>query len=206
VDDVLLWTKVAGLATAIFTAIAAGLKICEKLSLSRREKEGKSALERGALAATTLHLVMDQLHGHRALFLRAHNGGGPLDPARRTYTSAEMEARDRTVPKRILDWKDRPIDAQYMNLMQRVATEEVVTLKTKNLPKESILRGVYEADGVVGSIVFRLWNTDTDFFFVSVALTDESELGQLSPVKQEAVRSAKATFRKLLRDKEVLRV
>lgn len=201
--DAPLWTQVLGLATAILGTIAATSKVADRLLKVRREKGGQHALLRGALAATALHTIMDRMHAQRALLIRAHNGGGPLDPAKRTYSSAEMEARRQRIPKRIESWKDRPIDAHYIALLQRISTEDHVIVYTAKLPKDSILRGCHESDGVKASIYFRLWNTDRDFYFVGVDIDEESQVN-LTPTEMEGIRNARTALCGLLRDKRVI--
>lgn len=121
------------------------------------------------LEIRTEMLLQEAIDGsviERALILKLHNGGGKLYMGIPKYTTVLHERIVPDIRHSKPDFQYYPIDHEYMLLMQRILTEEVVVLITSEMPEEMLKRR-YEADGITVSVVFTISETDAGLYYGS---------------------------------------
>lgn len=107
---------------------------------------------------------------HRVLLLRSENGGGIPSPGKQVYVRCTAMSRVPGAPM-LKGWNDaRGVDGDYMQLLTRLFEHEEVWLETAALDEGSILRGIYEKDGVIGTLVLPIGPTHEAFYYLSVNL------------------------------------
>lgn len=104
----------------------------------------------------------------RVVMLRGFNDGGLPRPGEKYHIRAQ-EAWSRTDT----NFKDRynfdlPVDVAYTDMVKEVATKGFAVMTTATMV-DGMLRGFYENEGVVQSIVYRLHLNESRFLFMSVA-------------------------------------
>ena len=170
---------------------------------SKRRAQGALSFTLLSRAHSDLHQLMEAVGAHRALVLRAHNGGGPLSPAAHNYSSVMLEARDSELPRLLTTWVKQPVDEQYTHLLRKVVEQKLVVMEAAKMRTDSMLRALYLKHGVTHSAVMYLWNTETEMFYVSLAFKDLPEGWEMPEMYRESFRVAKTALVTRLHDKKL---
>lgn len=102
------------------------------------------------------------------------------------------------------DYQNLEVDSEYRDLLQRIATGQTAQVVTAELPKEAMLRRIYEAEGICGSQVFMICNTKKWVYYASMATMDASEITKSEKNKVELSKGKIKTifekYRKVIGD------
>lgn len=87
------------------------------------------------------------------------------------------------------DYQNIEADADYTLLLAALEQNEVKTVLTSKLPNNSVLRRIYEAEGVKYSCIFQLHKTKTYLYYASAATNDDiKEYNKATKNKVELTR------------------
>lgn len=205
-EDSKEWMSI--LVPVLVACVGAGglLPVLIKLFTSWRAQRNK---DKGAVtfslisrAYFILHTLMESTGSSRAVILRAHNGGGPLNPAAHTYSSVLMETRE-SLPRVLDTWVKQPLDGQYVELLVSILKDGSVELETASMGQDGLLRSLYLKHGVTHSVVVYLWNTDKELFYLSLNFTEKPEGWEFPETNNEDIRVARNSLITLLQDKKI---
>ena len=101
-----------------------------------------------------------------ALLLHAHNGGNQLYANGFNKSSVLEESPEFPEVAVLNNWKNRPIDRYYRNLLHEVETEIVVPIEYEKVAGD--LAAIYLMYSIKGALVFKIYNkTKASFFYAS---------------------------------------
>ena len=87
------------------------------------------------------------------------------------------------------DYKDIQADTDYALLLTALAQNEVKSIVTSKLDEDSILKRIYEAEGVKYSCIFQLHKTKDYLYYASAATSEEiKEYNKATKNKVELTR------------------
>lgn len=167
----------------------------------KRLRKSTSTFRLGFLVAASLHHARRSLGAHRAMVIEAHNGGDDISVSRPVYTSVRHQVTDDELPQ--IDWVGEPLDEDYWRLLRDVENsgDGFVYAQTSKLKTDSKLRSLYEAQGVVGAYVFRLFAEPESYWFCSMVVTGTSHT-PTPAITREVIRSARTELVRYLRDEK----
>jgi hypothetical protein len=120
-----------------------------------------------------MHKILEETKVQRFLVFKAHNGGGLIKPSTPLYVSVLHE--DYSTPfKSVKDtYQQVMIDGEYIRILDKVCQDKMVRIKTRNL-KSSLLKDIYEAEGVQYSEIYFLGQNRKNLYFTSTACAWEN--------------------------------
>lgn len=157
-------------------------KIYDWWQKKRKKKIYEETLKRFAIDTEKCERLIKYLtknnYADRVYIFRAHDSGGKPTLGKPYYiTVVDCSYAD---PKK--DKSDRyfdiNVDGEYRNMITKLIDEESTTLTTENM-SPSLLKDIYENEGVVQGKVFNLAITKTDFYFMSITWFQEPTKEQL---------------------------
>jgi hypothetical protein len=120
----------------------------------------------------TMNMVLRETSVERFLIFKAHNGGGIIKPTGELYVSTLYE--EFTEPFYAVKWKYQKleVDKEYVKMLLNLIQDKVLQCKTSDL-KDSMLKGLYENDGVVESKIYYLGQDKKAVYFCSCSTSTE---------------------------------
>lgn len=112
----------------------------------------------------------------RALVLRLTNGGGEPLPGRTYYATVVVSAVDETRKRHATDYNKIEVDETYISMIIRLRHEKRLQILTSALPVGSLLKSLYDSEGVKFSEVHYLASTLDATYYISFATYDETHL------------------------------
>lgn len=171
--------------------------------LEWKTRKARDTFEIGFQTNSVLAELRLKLQCHRCMILVAHNGGGNITAQKPVYTSVRYQVSDPVLPNVV--WRNEPPDDGYWRLLREIARLEEhrhLRIAPQALQEDSKLRALYESQGVRGAFVFPLFDTPSEFWYVSATFTEDFE-GVTESEASETIRSAKARLVRHLRDLRV---
>lgn len=102
-----------------------------------------------------LRTLIDETEVDRFLILRAWNGR--LSPK---WTTATLQVR--TEGQKIYNYVHFELDADYVSRMQQTISNGAIRFQVKDISGDSLIKDVYEAEGVVSSAWFHIASHSLD--------------------------------------------
>ncbi len=111
--------------------------------------------------------VVNETSAANGVLLHIHNSGGELTVGTVMYSSAIVEAPEDINVSVIDNWQKILVDSEYRQLIEQLHTRKSILMLVDKMP-ESLLKRTYESMGVVGSMVFEVYDkTDSSYLYVS---------------------------------------
>ena len=124
----------------------------------------------------------------RVLILKAENGGGVLHAGADLYASVIYEEMIDPFTSVMNKYHRVKIDHNYTEMLHDLVSRKSVTIITDQMPNSSLLRGLYEREGVAYSEVYYLTETSSVIYYISVATDEEGLRRILEPENDSSVR------------------
>ena len=85
----------------------------------------------------------------RAAFFKGHDSGNPLNGLNKLYSSVIAATSNNDISREFVNkWTRVRVDNEYIETIQDIFKNKIITIYTDNLPKGSILRNLYESEGI----------------------------------------------------------
>lgn len=133
--------------------IVALLAEIRKISQNRTNQRLQDVFEVAGDLQAALAACGVAVSATRVLLLEAHNGGKDLDPHGAMYSSVRYEWTKGQVGAVRARWQHVLLDTAYVGLLNHILRKGHQHVVAAELPDDSQLRGVYEANGIAQSMV-----------------------------------------------------
>lgn len=143
-----------------------------------------------------LHMLNSALDAPRALILKTENGGGIPQLGRALFSSVLYEAFTADSGSVRKGWQKEQIDEGYTGMLTDMVSKGIIVVKTASLP-DGQLKTLYEAYKVTHSIVALIALEERRMIYLSVNLTEKSDMMVEDPEVTEKVRSSVNRLRNL---------
>lgn len=146
--------------------------------------------------ADQLDRLAREVGGQRALLLKAHNGGQIPRASSTLKITIMAEAHAPSVQSVAGEYDARLLtDRGYLRMLSELDEVELMLLRTKDLPKRSMLRDEYEREGLSAAWICVVKRDPRRFFYLSVSSDRDFKD---SPTERAAVRACAAKLSRLL--------
>lgn len=186
---------IGGLLAAFYAFLKWLMPFIDRARQRRRteiRKELKAREQSLAKVATDGYRVnmeaLDELRrgteGERAVLIRLHNCGGPLDAVRFTQSSAELESTSDEAKKIAPSWRNEHVDLHYSQVVGSLLNDDApdwIELIRDELPESSILRRLYTRFGVARSVKWYVGGRKNAHYLIAL------HLGQNQPASFETL-------------------
>lgn len=195
----------SGVAIALISAGAAmGVALINKFVPGRLERKANSATKdlksfykRRFDTQSACSELLHKTRAVRVMLIRSENGGGIPQVGKPIYVSVVYEAVSEEVRSVIQRWQARPVDADYELVLRKVLAERSTHLASSDLKEGSVLRDIYESEGIVGSSIFLVAvSPGRAVLFLSLVFTEE--VGAMDAHERSLIGSAIDRISKLL--------
>jgi len=182
------WFITGGVAAAVVTALIKAATDLYKWNNSRK-KVFSDQFKRRAEVYRLMNKILQETHAKRVMILKTQNGGGKPRTGAHIYASVLYE--DFTLPFHSVlnDYQRIRVDKEYISILQNIAQDERgrESIIVKDMPL-SLLRSIYEKEGVAMSQIFYLAEGKNAFYYMSVATNDEGMNEMASDAEQLSIR------------------
>lgn len=110
---------------------------------------------------------------NRFLVLKSENGGGIPKLGNHLYASVILERTDSPLESVIERYQRLKVDGEYSKMLVDIYSKGKIEHITSDLPEGTLLRRIYDSEGVLKSLVFHLHTTKTAMFYCSIATTEK---------------------------------
>lgn len=136
--------------------------------------------------------MVDETTAERVIIFAGHDSGEIPKAGSPYYTSSiywiaehdrnrwgdDKDALDKQTHQDIADYKEITVDGHYIDMLLRVQNGKSTLIKTEDLPDGSQLRGFYEMEGIVESIIQGIGYVKNNFLYISIATFNETGFTQ----------------------------
>ena len=85
----------------------------------------------------------------RAAFFKGHDSDNPLNGLNKLYSSVIAATSNNDISREFVNkWTRVRVDNEYIETIQDIFKNKIITIYTERLPKGSILRNLYESEGI----------------------------------------------------------
>lgn len=173
------------------------------ISIFQRRKAGEIVVRTSEI----YDIMRDLVHVHheynieRFMILRAHNGGQDMKEFTPHYVSLVHEDFRHPIKSCKADYQKLDLDGEYIKLLKNLYLKgaEGVSIRTSELEKGSLLRNIYEAEGVLSAKVFFVHHTRKEFILLSVASSRDTLEGYNEPKAKNAIFMAVNKIKRLMK-------
>ena len=128
--------------------------------------------------------LIEDLNSDRVILLASHNGGSTPSIQKPFYSSSILQDFRQSRIHDIPIYTNISIDAHYKRMLIQLMEEDHVTIDVGQLP-QSLLKGIYEAEGIQHSFLVGIGLFQKQYLYLSVSRLDdkpftESERNQIS--------------------------
>lgn len=154
-------------------ALAEGLRWLKELWIAKKDKGQLFHLVFEGL--TTIYENMSKVlaitPAERFLILKTENGGGRPHPGSHLYASVIHE--DYIDPMRSVkaDYQRLHVDKDYLEMLAEAERTGYVKMSVESMPKESLLKRIYQSEGIVYSEIYFIHQDDIAFYYCSISST-----------------------------------
>ncbi len=165
--------EVAAIGTAIGTgagAAWAAFKRFARRKYQRSHDVGQAIRAHSDLYAE-LTRILKTTSAERVLLLKVHNGGRVIEkPVTQLYITIFAELTPGQIDSVQEDFQGEPLYCPYyIAMLRNVWAKKSIKITTTNMPKESMLRGVYESAGVATSVVTECLSEPGAYWYISTS-------------------------------------
>lgn len=115
-----------------------------------------------------MHRLLETTDVERLLILKAHNGGGVIKPSGDLYASVLYEDYRHPFTTVKPAYQKLPVDSEYARMLVDIIQNKKTAFDTDTL-RNSVLKGLYELEGVESSVVIYLGQDKKSVYYVSFA-------------------------------------
>ena len=91
----------------------------------------------------------EDVNSTRAAFFKGHDSGNPLNGLNKLYSSVIAATSNNDISREFVNkWTRVRVDNEYIDTIQDIFKNKIITIYTERLPKGSILRNLYESEGI----------------------------------------------------------
>ena len=91
----------------------------------------------------------EDVNSTRAAFFKGHDSGNPLNGLNKLYSSVIAATSNNDISREFVNkWTRVRVDNEYIETIQDIFKNKIITIYTERLPKGSILRNLYESEGI----------------------------------------------------------
>ena len=91
----------------------------------------------------------EDLGSTRTAFFKGHDSGNPLNGLNKLYSSVIAATSNNDISREFVNkWTRVRVDNEYIETIQDIFKNKIITIYTEQLPKGSILRNLYESEGI----------------------------------------------------------
>lgn len=113
--------------------------------------------------------LRDQTNVERVLILKSHNGDGVPKPGFQIKVTALYQSWEPPFKNVVDTYDGLEVDGEYVVMLDRIRREGYVAFFTHQLPLGSLLREIYEKEGVNWSYIFFIASDRTNWYYASLA-------------------------------------
>jgi hypothetical protein len=121
---------------------------------------------------STQYRLMDKLRDdtniERVLILKSHNGDGVPKPGYQLKVTALYESYEPPFQNKIDAYKNLTVDGDYILMLEQVRQYGYTAFYTHDM-KDSLLKRIYEDEGVFWSYVFYIGRDKHNWYFASLS-------------------------------------
>jgi hypothetical protein len=122
-----------------------------------------------------MHRILSDTPVERLLILKAHNGGGVIKPSGNLYVSVLYEDYDQPFKSVKANYQALPVDKDYARMLLDVLNQKKVFINTETAPSTSILKSLYELEGVKSSAIYCLGQDKKAVYFCTFSASKPLE-------------------------------
>lgn len=153
----------------------------------RKWKEGQHHFSEQFISRSkiyaVIHNVTRKTSCKRFLILKTANGGGRPKIGARIYATVLYEDCYAPFASVAETYVKVFVDKMYIEMLRKIALDGFVSFDVATM-KPGLLKDMYDAEGVMFSQVFYLTETDSAFYYCSVA-TDETGVMNMTSKKEQ---------------------
>lgn len=136
----------------------------------------------------SLECIVDKTSAFRAVLLRIENGGSRPAVGKTLYSSAIQESVKEGIEKLSSNWQRQLVDDEYIRKITEVFDKKQARFSVSTM-QPGILRDTYIARGITESLVFSIYATKTQFFYLSINLgSNEVRITDADVIRSEVNR------------------
>lgn len=175
-------------ATATAAATILGVYVKQRRGTSVERKAALQSIHTTYEVKQAMRMMLGSDHVDRVLILRTHNGAGTPTPGKPLKVSA---IHVETTLEDLSDaYQNIQVDAHYVGLLCTLLEDKEVPVVTNDLPR-SLLKTIYQREGVQYSRWFKLVATGSGLYYCSVSSTGTG----FSPEEEFAIQTGIAKLR-----------
>lgn len=163
----LVWQEII---LATIAALGASAGFWKVVALGMQKKK-KVEVERGLRSVARIFSKMEALTKHgadRVIVFAGHNNGGLPRITCGYWTSSVFSYFKPKHRERMREFTNIPVDNEYIKMLLEAQRQPLVRLRTSEMTG-SQLKSIYEAEGILDSIVVYLGIHEKRCFYMSVA-------------------------------------
>lgn len=115
--------------------------------------------------------LRDETNTQLILVMKSHNGDGVPRPGYKIKVTALYESYEQPFRNMVDDYKDIEVDGDYLLMLENVKMYGYTAMFTNDM-KDSLLRRIYEKEGVVWSYVFFIGRDRQNWYYAIVGTSD----------------------------------
>lgn len=156
----------------------------------------KEALERSSQLQQTTNELQHRAASQRATLYQAKNCGSILTSSEPWSSTILYETTSEVLGPKQSAWVAQPIDGVYRTLLHEAFEQPCILFHSDELQR-SILKNLFESDGVGSGALAIVKHTPGKIFYLVVEFSDRLAEGD-APRVEEAVRGAVTRYKTLL--------
>jgi len=175
---------------AIFTAIGAifgAYKAFNAYRRSRADARHLDALTAVQDLAEELNTILWNSEAERVMLLKSENGGGVPSPGKARYSTVMMEVHDDKLNGVRSQWQRVLLDQHYNDILLKIYREGGCLISIEDMPKECLLRPMYDASDIQRAYVFLVGVSSKEMFYL---VMNQTHLRDMSPETMVTVRQS----------------
>lgn len=165
--------------------------IVKEIKSRRKEKAARAIQDMGAVY-DVLNSLGALLGADRSLVLYTANGGGIPSATKTVNTTILYETiRGEGLQSIRMDWQNMPIDQGYVEMLRKVIDFGYFTGTPSDLKEGSLLRTLYNDEGVKRFWVQEIYRSEKKYFYISVRWCEHTPPPDENIKKEIAIAATK---------------
>lgn len=198
-DEIIVAT--IGLGGTVLTVFVSVLTVYVKSKLEELRTKREESFTNTLPIIHEVYAILNKLKrgtkASRILILKTENGGGRPKIGSHLKSSVVYETYDKPLKDVKKNWQDQPLDEDYITLLIDLiqSTDQHITIHTKSLKEDSILRVNYDASGIKKSHIFEIIEKEKQYLYLSVNyINNEPDTQEEKEVLRSCVNQLRNIF------------
>ncbi len=162
------------------SALGLGGHYLKRKLLDNVGDEANDVLDEIGVISSEMKSLTDETRFKRFLLFRSKNEKGG-----NKTTSVILEEVKPPFASVYHDYQKLKMDGYYADMVKDVVSSGKVVIQTAAMPKDALLRRIYEAENICSSKVFLLCNTKKYLYYASISTKDKGDLTSFERNKVE---------------------